>query len=81
VQEIRSPRGLSPIKMMEPNSQPDITSFVLRFVHESDTHEKGEYRGSIRHIQSDEVCAFTQWQDAVNFIIRFIPINTPSEEK
>lgn len=61
------------------DSQPPIiSSFVIRFV----LHEVQEettvpsYRGSIRHIQSDEELHFHLWEDAVDFIRRYVPIET-----
>lgn len=34
------------------------------------------YRGSIRHIQSDEELNFYVWEDAVEFIRRYVPLKT-----
>ena len=34
------------------------------------------YRGSIRHIQSDEELNFHLWEDAIEFIRRYVPIET-----
>ncbi len=63
-----------------------ITSFVVRFVHQEPGEPADElapapsrFRGSIRHVQSDEEISFTHWQDAVNFMQRFLP--TPLEEE
>ncbi len=63
---------------MENEHQPDITSFVIRFVREqTKTPETpSPYRGSIRHIQTDEECVFTRWEDAVNFIRNYVPVET-----
>ena len=33
------------------------------------------YRGSIRHIQSDEELNFHLWEDAVEFIRRYVPLD------
>lgn len=33
------------------------------------------YRGSIRHIQSDEEMNFHLWEDAVAFIRRYVPLD------
>lgn len=33
------------------------------------------YRGSIRHIQTEEELNFNAWADAVAFITRFVPIH------
>lgn len=58
---------------MTHDSQPDICSFVIRFVREpKDESAKARlYRGAIRHVQTDEEVGFTQWQDAVNFIQQY----------
>jgi len=62
---------------MENNSSPNITSFVIRFVQDGDRLAQGSapYRGAIRHVQTDEEISFTRWQDAVNFIRRFVPLD------
>jgi hypothetical protein len=58
-----------------------ITSFVIRFVlneaqdDQADTLQPS-YRGSIRHVQSDEEMNFLVWEDAVEFIRRYVPIQT-----
>jgi len=60
---------------------PLICSFVIRFVI-NEAQEAVEdstqqpYRGSIRHIQSDEELNFHLWEDAVEFIRRYVPIGT-----
>jgi hypothetical protein len=66
---------------MDNPPSPNITSFVIRFVYadrDSQSALSGErklpYRGAIRHIQSDEEIAFTRWEDAVDFIQRFVPL-------
>jgi hypothetical protein len=33
------------------------------------------FRGSIRHIQSDEEMNFHVWEDAVEFIRRYVPLD------
>jgi len=60
---------------MDPHIPPSISSFVIRFVvdsQSSDSHPK--YHGAIRHIQSDEEVSFNSWEDAVNFIRHYVPI-------
>jgi hypothetical protein len=73
---------------MENPPIPNITSFVIRFVH----IEPGSYegplqgtaeqtpacRGSVTHIQTNQEFSFTQWADAVAFIQRFVPIQVES---
>jgi hypothetical protein len=58
---------------------PNISSFVIRFVIDS-TPETGQknmpYRGAIRHIQTDEELNFANWEEAVTFIRRFVPLET-----
>ena len=65
---------------MAMDSQPPlISSFVIRFVlnevretvEETSQHP---YRGSIRHIQSDEEMNFHLWEEAVEFIGRYVPL-------
>ncbi len=62
---------------MSQETQPNISSFVIRFVSDpaADEDKRVAYRGAIRHIQTDEEVGFTQWQDAVNFIEQYIPIH------
>ena len=60
---------------------PIISSFVIRFVmneaqDEPADAEQHPYRGSIRHIQSDEELNFHVWEDAVEFIRRYVPLGT-----
>ena len=56
---------------------PFISSFVIRFVmNEAPEEAAGQpsYRGSIRHIQSEEELHFYVWEDAVEFIRRYVPL-------
>ena len=68
---------------------PTITSFVIRFIVEETAEAVASgaaalaaapYRGSIRHVQSDQTLNFSQWQDAVEFIRRFVPLEAQTEE-
>lgn len=66
---------------MESNTSPSIASFVIRFVVDEpistgETHSG--YRGTIRHIQSNEELAFSAWENAVEFIQRYVPLETRS---
>ena len=54
-----------------------ISSFIIRFVVDTDSDK---YRGEIRHIQTREELQFTDWQSAVEFIQRYIPIAIEKEE-
>ena len=62
---------------MDNHHSPNITSFVIRFVHEptSSPEKPALYRGTIHHVQSNQEIPFTRWQDAVKFIQRFMPID------
>jgi len=62
---------------MDSHLPPNISSFVIRFV--VDSPPGGEqihqtYRGAIRHIQTDEELHFSNWEEAVSFIRRFVPL-------
>jgi len=62
---------------MDSHLPPNISSFVIRFVIDSAaTGEQGHqpYRGAIRHIQTDEEMNFSNWEEAVTFIRRFVPL-------
>jgi hypothetical protein len=68
---------------MESNPSPSITSFVIRFVLDETSPEKeaqSGYRGAIRHIQSDEEMSFHSWEDAVEFIQRYVPLESQSDQ-
>jgi hypothetical protein len=67
---------------METDPPPNITSFVIRFIHpDLAIHPgKGEFRGAIRHIQTDEEISFTRWEDALAFMKRFVPIGWEADE-
>jgi hypothetical protein len=62
---------------METKSAPSIESFVIRFVLDEtvpDNIKQPAFRGSIRHIQSDEEMQFNTWKDAVDFIQRYVTL-------
>lgn len=66
---------------METRSSPTIASFVIRFVLDEavpDESNQPAYRGAIRHIQSDKEIHFSNWEDAVEFIQRFVALNSHS---
>lgn len=69
---------------MESSAFPSITSFVIRFVVDEpssaeETHSS--YRGTIRHIQTNEELTFSTWENAVEFIQRYVPLETKPDEK
>ncbi|HBG74402.1 MAG: hypothetical protein A2X25_13875 [Chloroflexi bacterium GWB2_49_20] len=61
---------------MDPRIPPFISSFVIRFVVDSSSNGdvQSTYHGAIRHIQSDEELSFNSWEDAVDFIRRYVPL-------
>jgi len=66
---------------MDSRITPSISSFIIRFVVEAPPAEgeaQPSYRGAIRHIQSDEEMNFNAWEDAVEFIRRYVPLDTES---
>ena len=68
---------------MESSASPSITSFVIRFVLD-ETTPAGEthpnYRGTIRHIQTNEELTFSTWENAVEFIQRYVPLEIKPDE-
>ena len=50
-----------------------ISSFVIRFVIDPG---ENAYRGEIRHIQTREEIHFHAWDEAVEFIRRYVPLET-----
>lgn len=77
---------------MDVHTPPTISSFVVRFVVEAVSVPQDSpvdpalptanppYRGSIRHIQTDEEMNFSTWQDAVAFIRRFVPLEKDEQQ-
>jgi len=63
---------------MDAAQSPTISSFVIRFVVEpaGSVFQPQPYHASIRHVQSDEAINFTTWQDAVEFIQRYVPLES-----
>lgn len=68
--------------VMDAHPSPTISSFVIRFVMDGAPENKTAsptYRGVIRHIQSAQELNFSSWQDAVDFIERFVPLEHPPD--
>lgn len=61
--------------MIEPI--PNITSFIIRFVHGEPGDETVPYRGTIRHIPSNQEIHFVRWVEAEAFMRRFVPLESP----
>ncbi len=55
-----------------------ITSFVVRFVH-SGPPENSALRGSVLNVQTNEELSFVRWEEAVEFIRRFVRL--PAEDE
>lgn len=56
-----------------------VASFVVRFVHEAsdlddDTPDR-EWRGVIKHVQTDDEQHFTRLADALAFMARFVNLD------
>lgn len=69
---------------MKPDNAPTIYSFIIRFVVEETAPSDGAppaYHGAIRHIQSAEEMNFNEWQEAVEFLQRFVPIDDPQQNR
>jgi hypothetical protein len=68
---------------MKPDTTPTIYSFIIRFVVEDTPGEAANhaaYHGAIRHIQSAEELNFNEWNEAVEFMRRFVPIETLNDK-
>jgi hypothetical protein len=57
------------------NESPSISSFVIRFIQEPADSGQNSYRGTIRHVQTNQELVFTEWKEATTFIHRFVPID------
>lgn len=57
-------------------SETTIASFILRFTQEytSEAEPAVPWRGVIRHVQSDDEFHFTQLEDALTFIARYVDL-------
>ena len=60
-----------------PAGEPNLDSFVLRFVHGPETNG---WHGIVRHVQSNRERAFSRWCDAVSFIGEFVSIEETANE-
>ena len=69
---------------MKSDLAPTIYSFIIRFVVEDPfpaSDERPAYHGAIRHIQSAEEMNFNEWQEAVEFMRRFVPLEKRSDNE
>ena len=68
-------------------SLPEITSFVVRFVHSGPPVGAGlrpaptptPTRGSILNVQTNQELPFLRWEEAVAFIRRFVTLTDENE--
>lgn len=80
-----TPRLLPPAILIAMDTQsPLISSFIIRFVQNEaqdavEDSAQHPYRGSIRHIQSDEEINFHLWDEAVEFIRRYVPLEVKKD--
>lgn len=58
---------------MDTPTPPTISSFIIRFVVDPGSYT---YRGEIHHIQTREEIHFNAWEEAVEFIQRYVPLET-----
>jgi len=75
--------GSAILSTMNSLPPPVISSFVIRFIVEAPAQTQPDqppYHGSIRHVQSDATFNFNVWQDAVEFIRRYVPIEVAPPE-
>ena len=67
---------------MKANTFPAIESFIIRFVLDETSlaeNTQPRYHGKICHIQSDDELVFHAWEDVVEFLERYVPLETKSE--
>jgi hypothetical protein len=55
-------------------NSPEITSFVVRFVH-SGPPDNAALRGSILNVQTNQELPFLRWEEAVAFIRRYVALS------
>ena len=70
--------------MMKSDATPSIHSFIIRFVVEDAPESEAAqpvYHGAIRHIQSAEEINFGIWQEAVEFMRHFVPLEKVDPEE
>jgi hypothetical protein len=66
---------------MEEKLFPDVASFLIRFVQsEPNADGLSNYRGVIRHVQTDKELSFTSWEEVEAFIQLVIPLETTKTE-
>jgi hypothetical protein len=72
-------------QLSRPQGESDVrlVSFVVRFVCEAPAAQAPQpatdWRGVIRHVQSNLERRFTVWDEAVAFIAEYVGLNRPTE--
>jgi hypothetical protein len=69
--------AVRPLPDALPTGEPNLDSFVLRFVRA----DGAGWHGVIRHVQSNRERAFNRWGDAVSFINDFVCIEEPRNDR
>ncbi|MCA9971620.1 MAG: hypothetical protein KC425_15455 [Anaerolineales bacterium] len=59
-------------------SETAVTSFLIRFTQEP--QETADWRGLIRHVQTNEELYFTRMADALAFMATYVAIGEPPVE-
>ena len=59
-------------------TSPEITSFVVRFIH-SGPPDNTTLRGSILNVQTNQELPFLHWEEAVDFIRRYVRLSVEQE--
>jgi len=60
---------------MEEKTFPEVASFLIRFVQDQSKPDgNANYRGLIRHVQTDHEQVFTCWEEVEAFIQQVIPL-------
>lgn len=56
-----------------------MVSFVLRFTQEAQTDASAppEWRGMLRHVQTNEQTHFTELDEALDFIANYVDLKMP----
>lgn len=61
-----------------PPAETHLASFVLRFIYEeppaTPVAPVAEWRGVLRHVQSNAEIHFTRWEEATAFIAQYVQL-------
>lgn len=61
-----------------------IASFVVRFTQDPASGQDlaaPDWRGVVRHVQSDDQVRFTRMEDAITFMARYVDLATGQDEE